>query len=532
MKLTFLGAAHEVTGSCTLLEACGKNIIIDCGLEQGKDTYENCSFPLSPSEIDCILLTHAHIDHSGKLPFLTANGYGKEIYSTFATKKLCEIMLLDSAHIQETEAIWRNRKAKRSGSEEYIPLYTTTDAKKCCEQFISCNYNEEYTIFDSIKIKFIDAGHLLGSASIEITVTENGKTEKILFSGDIGNIDRPLIKNPQKPLEADIVVVESTYGDRLHGEREDYLSQLENVINKTISKGGNVIIPSFAIGRTQELLYLIHKLKDEKLIDVNIPVFVDSPLSVEATKIYAGDLVDYYDEETLEYLKNGVNILDFDGLNLSVSTEESVSINRDNKPKIIISSSGMCEAGRIRHHLKHNLWRKECTVLFVGYQSDGTLGRIISSGAKRVTIMGEQIAVNANIEIMSGISGHADMNMILDWIKNIQTPPKMVFVNHGGDGVCDTFAEKIMKKLDVPAVAPYNGAVYDLSTMECINHGNTVKITKSSIPTTKRISTSYEKLLAAGRRLLTIIERKKYSKSKEQSKLTSQINDLCRKWEK
>ncbi|MBE6648373.1 MAG: MBL fold metallo-hydrolase [Ruminococcaceae bacterium] len=536
MKLRFLGAAHEVTGSCTLLEVCGKNILIDCGLEQGADTYENCSFPLAPSQIDCVLLTHAHIDHSGKLPYLTANGYKGDIYTTAATEKLCEIMLLDSAHIQESEAIWRNRKARRAGEAEYVPLYTSDDAKKCVSQFVPCRYNEEYTIFDFLKIRFIDAGHLLGSASIEITATENGKTKKLLFSGDVGNIDRPLIRNPEKPTEADLVVIESTYGDRLHGEREDYLTQLKEIINTTVEKGGNVVIPSFAIGRTQELLYLIHILKDENLIDKDLPVYVDSPLSVQATKIYsddmAGSLIDFYDEETLEYLKKGINILGFERLHLSVTSAESVDINNDASPKVIISSSGMCEAGRIRHHLKHNLWRRECTILFVGYQSVGTLGRIICDGAKRVTIMGEQIAVNANIATIDGISGHADMNMLLDWLSNLNKSPEMVFVNHGGDGVCDSFAEKIVKKLDFPAVAPYNGAYYDLFTMECLEGGNTVKLTKAPSLSRKSVSASYDRLLAAGRRLLAIIERKKYAKSKEQSKLTSQINDLCKKWEK
>lgn len=532
MKITFLGAAHEVTGSCTLLEVNGKNILIDCGLEQGADTYENCSFPISPSQLDCVLLTHAHIDHSGKLPYLTAGGYTGKVYTTAATCKLCEIMLLDSAHIQETEAAWRNKRARRSGGTEYVPLYTVADAQKCLKSFYPCEYEKEYQIFDFLKIRLIDAGHLLGSASIEITVSENGETKKILFSGDIGNIDRPLIKNPIKPTEADIVIVESTYGDRVHGEREDYLTQLKNIINNTINKGGNVVIPSFAVGRTQELLYLIRILKGQGLIDESIPVYVDSPLSVEATKIYAGDLKEYYDDEALEYLNKGENILTFKELFLTVTSAESVEINKNSDPKIIISSSGMCEAGRIRHHLKHNLWRKECTVLFVGYQSAGTLGRIITDGAKYVNIMGEQIAVKANIEQMDGISGHADMNMLIDWLGNIKNSPKMVFVNHGGDGVCDSFAERITKKLDFPSIAPYNGASYNLNTFECLSAGNTVKLIKAPNYRQKSVSASYDKLLSAGRRLLAIIERKKYSKSKEHNKLTSQINDLCRKWEK
>ncbi len=368
MKLTFIGAVHEVTGSCSLLEACGKNILIDCGMEQGENTYENCDIPVAPGEIDAVLVTHAHIDHSGMLPALTADGFSGPIYSTEATQKLCNIMLKDSAHIQESEAEWRNRKAKRSGDALYEPVYTMADAETALGLFKAFPYNSEKEIFDGIKIKFIDAGHLLGSASIYITINENGEERTVLFSGDVGNINRPLIRDPQKPPYADYVVIESTYGDRLHGPHPDYIGQLTRIIQDTLDRGGNVVIPSFAVGRTQELLYLIRLIKEENLVKnhAGFPVYVDSPLAVEATNIYSSGLIGYYDEETLSLLEKGINPIIFNDLHTLITSDDSKRINEDPTPKIILSASGMCDAGRIRHHLKHNLWRKESTVLFVG----------------------------------------------------------------------------------------------------------------------------------------------------------------------
>ena len=361
MKLTFLGAAHEVTGSCTLLEAAGKRIVIDCGMEQGADIYENCELPMAAGEIDAVLLTHAHIDHSGKIPALVAQGYRGPIYATEAARRLCKIMLRDSAHIQEFEAEWRNRKAQRAGEPPYVPLYTMRDAEAALRQFVGCDYNVPVEIFPGITISFSDAGHLLGSASILITASEDGETRSVLFSGDLGNIDRPLIRDPQPPPEADFVVIESTYGDRTHGERPDYVNQLTEIIQDTFDQGGNLVIPAFAVGRTQELLYLIRTIKNQGLIHGHgdFPVYVDSPLAVEATKIYADDdaMKPCYDRETLELLAHGINPIAFPGLRTSVTSDESKAINFDQTPKIILSASGMCEAGRIRHHLKHNLWR-------------------------------------------------------------------------------------------------------------------------------------------------------------------------------
>lgn len=533
MKIAFYGAAHEVTGSCTVIYANGKTIMIDCGMEQGPDIYENVQLPMLPADIDYVLLTHAHIDHSGKIPALTAAGFRGEIYTTRATKSLCEIMLLDSAHIQEFEAKWRNRKAKRSGAGEYKPLYTCEDVKKTIKQFVPCDYGKRYELCKGIKIEFTDAGHLLGSASISIEVTEAGNTETIVFSGDLGNFGRPLIRDMGQPEKADYVVIESTYGNRLHGERPDYVAQLTRIITQTFQKGGNVVIPCFAIGRTQELLYLLRTIKEQNLISEypDFPVYIDSPLAVEATEIYSGDLYDYFDEEALELLKKGINPIKFPNLRLSVTSDDSVAINLDKTPKVILSASGMCEAGRIRHHLKHNLWRNDSTVLFVGYQSHGTLGRVIVEGAPTVKLFGEEIKINANIEQLEGISGHADRDMLIGWIEGFTKKPKTVFVNHGDDNVCDEFAETIKAKTGINAIAPYNAAEYDLISGVCLKSGNRQKIIKTG-SVKFRESTGFSRLYNAGKRLLLVIEKYREAANKDIAKFADEVTGLSDKWDK
>ncbi len=535
MKLTFLGAAHEVTGSCTLLEALGKQILIDCGMEQGEDIYENEDLPIAPGELDAICLTHAHIDHSGKLPAMVASGYKGPIYATEATNKLCDIMLRDSAHIQEFEAEWRARKAKRSGSETYTPLYTMADAVKTLSYFKPSPYHQEIELFPGITVEFLDAGHLLGSSSLLFTITENGKTTTLLFSGDLGNTNRPLIRDPEKPRHADYVVIESTYGNRTHGPRPDYVSQLTSVLQDTFDRGGNVVIPSFAVGRTQELLYLLRRIKDEKRIKRHgdFPVYVDSPLAVEATNIYAGDMRDYYDKETLALLDKGINPIHFKDLRLSITSDDSRAINIDNTPKVILSASGMCEAGRIRHHLKHNLWRRDSTILFVGYQSEGTLGRRIVGGADTVKLFGEEIKIHAAIQEIDGISGHADCNMLIDWLGALENKPKKVFVNHGSDGVCDSFARLVNERLGFDAVAPYSGDTYDLITAMQIERAVIKKIEpKKKNQAHKRASAVFEKLHLAGLRLLAVIEQNRGGANKDLAKFTSQIEALADKYER
>jgi len=533
MKISFLGAAHEVTGSCTLLEVCGKHLLIDCGMEQGADIYENVELPILPADIDAVFLTHAHIDHSGKLPKLVAEGYDGTIYATEATRQLCNIMLMDSAHIQESEAEWRNRKAQRAGEPPYVPPYTTADAAKTVELIEPKAYGERFSPFDGITVSFSDAGHLLGSASISITFTENGETKTVLFSGDLGNVSRPLIRDPQPPKKADFVIIESTYGDRIHGERPDYVSQLTDILRRTFARGGSVIVPCFAVGRTQEMLYLLRTIKESRLLGElsDFPVYVDSPLAVEATNIYAGDLRGFYDAETLELVNRGINPIRLDGLRLSVTASDSKLINEIMEPKVILSASGMCEAGRIRHHLKHNLWRPESTILFVGYQSEGTIGRKLLDGAPFVKLFNESIEVRAEITNLDGISGHADRDMMINWLSALESAPTRVFVNHGDDSVCDSFADTIRERLGFEAEAPYSGDVFDLASGKFIERGEAKRIIKQKAKA-KRASDVYDRLLSAGRRLMAIIQRSKGGANKDLARFADNINALCDKYER
>ena len=401
MKLVFLGATHEVTGSCFYLEAAGKKFLVDYGMEQGRDTFENEPVPVPASQLDFVLLTHAHIDHSGMLPLLYAKGFRGPVFATQATAKLCDIMLRDSAHIQEFEAEWRNRKGKRSGKEEYVPIYTMEDAMGIIRCFQGFHYQEDITPFPGIRFRFVDAGHLMGSSSIELFLTEEGQTRKLVFSGDIGNTDQPLIRDPSYIREADYVIMESTYGNRNH----DYARELAGIIQSTFDRGGNVVIPSFAVGRTQEMLYFIRQIKEQKMVSGygNFKVYVDSPLANEATEIYTEYPYECFDEEALELYQKGINPISFPGLRVSLTSGDSKEINDIPEPKVIISASGMCDAGRIKHHLKHNLWREDSTILFVGYQANGTLGRSIVEGASEVKLFGEPVHVAARIMQLPGI---------------------------------------------------------------------------------------------------------------------------------
>ena len=409
MKITFIGATHEVTGSCYYLEVAGRKFLVDYGMEQGPDYYENKELPVAPGDLDFVLLTHAHMDHSGNLPALYAKGYQGPIYATEATCNLCDIMLRDSAHIQMFEAEWRNRKGRREGKPEFIPAYTMEDAMGVLRNFVRCPYDKIIKPAEGIEVRFVDAGHLLGSSSIEIWLTEDDKKEKIVFSGDIGNLNQPLIKDPVYIKEADYVVMESTYGDRSHGERPDYPVMLAEIIQKTFDRGGNLVIPSFAVGRTQEMLYFIRQIKEQGLVHGHdgFTVYVDSPLANEATTIFSENAYTCYDEEAMDLLNKGINPLSFPGLKTSVTTDDSRAINFDEDCKVIISASGMCDAGRIKHHLKHNLWDPRNTILFVGYQAIGTPGRALLEGATEMKLFGETVQVAAEISRMPGISGHA-----------------------------------------------------------------------------------------------------------------------------
>lgn len=533
MKLTFLGAAHEVTGSCTLLEACGKKILIDCGMEQGPDIYENDELPIPPGSVDFVFLTHAHIDHSGKLPLLLKNGFCGEVYSTSATHRLCAIMLADAAHIQESEAEWKNRKAQRSGEEGYTPMYTLEDVEALMQRFRTTDYGNQITPCAGISAVFFDAGHLLGSASIQITITENTDTHTIVFSGDVGTPNRPLLRNPHAPDKADTLIIESTYGDRPRPKQpKDLELRLAAIIDSTLSGGGNVVIPSFAVGRTQELLYMLRRIKEQKLIPNDFPVYLDSPLAIETTNIYKETLHEYFDDETEALLAKGINPIGFSGLYLTETSDASKLINSDPTPKVIISASGMCEAGRIRHHLKHNLWRPECTVLFVGYQVEGTLGRRLLDGVKYVNLFGEDVRVAASIQTLEGISAHADVNQLIDWISSIKKLPEKIYVNHGADGVCDVFAATVTERLGIEASAPYSGDSFDPVSGAQLAVGSRKKASHGNYLRKHRASAVWTKLHSAGMRLIGIIERSRNCNSKDLAALTSHINAICDKQEK
>ncbi|MHB1316007.1 MAG: MBL fold metallo-hydrolase RNA specificity domain-containing protein [Christensenellales bacterium] len=539
MNLTFIGSAHEVTGSCHYLSCCGKNILVDCGMEQGRDDFINQEIPVSQSEIDYVLLTHAHIDHSGLLPLIYAQGFKGQVITTVATRDLCEIMLRDSAHIQMVEAEWKNRKGQRAGSEEIPPLYTIEDAEGVLRMFAPCHYDEAVVLGDGISVRFFDAGHLLGSASIEITISENGTQKIIVFSGDIGNINQPLIKDPIFLKRADYVVMESTYGDRLHEHTAvDYTERLWEVIKKTIQRGGNVVIPAFAVGRTQELLYYIRKIKSEYAADssVHFDVYLDSPLAIEATRIFDNNMetcLTCFDEEAMELLKKGINPIMFDELKHSVTSDDSKAINYDRTPKVIISASGMCEAGRIRHHLKHNLWRKESSVLFVGYQAIGTLGRTLLDGAKTVKLFGEAIEVNAEIIHLDGISGHADQLGLVRWIQSFEEKPKRVFIVHGESEVCDHFTAFLRDQYGFNAMAPYSGTILDLSSNTVVKEAMPVEASpeRAADGNGKQKFGPFERLLAAGRRLLAVIDRNRQGSNKDLARFTSQIEDLIDRYD-
>ena len=536
MKLTFIGADHEVTGSCHLLQACGKNILVDCGMEQGPNLYENQEIPVPPPEIDYVLLTHAHIDHSGLLPLLVKNGFKGGIVTTFATSDLCNVMLRDSAHIQEFEAEWRNRKGKRAGQPEIEPLYTVQDAIDAIALFEPCDYNQKIELSEGIWIRFTDVGHLLGSASLEVWITEGEIQKKIVFSGDIGNLDQPIIKDPIPTKEADYVVIESTYGDRIHSEEKpDYVGEFTRILNETFAKGGNVVIPSFAVGRTQEMLYFIRQIKEEGRVHGhdNFKVYVDSPLANEATTIFNEHIYDCFDEEAMALVKKGINPLMFPGLKTSITSDDSKAINFDEDCKVIISASGMCDAGRIKHHLKHNLWNPNNTILFVGYQAIGTLGRALIEGATEVKLFGETVAVGAEIRQMPGISGHADVNGLMTWIKAFKEKPEKVFVTHGDDEVTEIFARRLQEELGLDSMAPFSGTVYDLANNTCIYEAQGIKITKASVsPKASRAARAFQKLVAMGQRLMSVIRKNEGMPNKDLERFSRDIQSLCDKWDR
>lgn len=469
MQISFLGAARTVTGSCFLVTTNKYKFLVDCGMFQGqnKEVMLNVDdFPFAPNTVDFMFLTHAHIDHSGRIPKLYNDGFTGKIYTTKATADLCSIMLPDSGHIQETEIEWINRKRVRAGKHEIPPLYTAEIALNCLKLFEPMPYDEVIQINDDVKVRFRDAGHMLGSAVIEIWVNENGKETKAVFTGDLGNSGTPILRDPEWVGSADILVTESTYGDRNHRDREDRFEKFVDIVNETLDKGGRVVIPSFAVGRTQEIVYGLNqnqnrfKEKYERILQT--PVYVDSPLAISATEIYKNN-PQCYDEEARRYILENKNPVDFPTLKLTRTVDESKAINENSDPAIIISASGMCEAGRIRHHLKHHLWEENSTILFVGHQAQGTLGRRLVDGEKQVRIFGEDITVKARIEYIEGFSGHADQKTLLNWLGNFEKKPQTVFVVHGDPEAQDAYASLITDTYGIRTIIPERGDVFEIN---------------------------------------------------------------------
>lgn len=475
MHIEFLGAANVVTGSNYLITTDKHKILIDCGLFQGSDQLEKLNFKdfdFEPSEIDFLLLSHAHIDHSGRIPKLVKDGFKGKIICTKATNDLCNIMLLDSAHIQESDVEWENKWRKRAGKPLIKPLYTVDDAQISLRYFDSVLYDQKIKINDNVSVRFKDAGHILGSSIVELWITEHNKTTKLVFSGDLGTSNKPILRDPAPIEDADYLIMESTYGGRLHPDLKESKEKLFEIINDTVSKGGSVIIPSFAVGRTQELIYELNKYyKNNKDLEayMRIPIYIDSPMAVSATNVFKENTY-CFDDEAKKLILEGDNPFEFENLHYVKSQQESMRLNKTNYPKVIISASGMCEAGRIRHHLKHNIWKKSNSVVFVGYQAEGTLGRKIRDGAKKVKILGEKIVVDANIHSIEGFSGHGDQNDLLDWLKGFRKTPKKIFIVHGERKSSEALEKIIHEKFNISTFIPKMGDVYKFKNERFESH--------------------------------------------------------------
>ena len=532
MKLHFYGADRCVTGSCHCLEINGKRILVDCGLQQGRDELDNAMFAFNPGDIDILLVTHAHIDHTGRIPLLVKRGFTGRILTTRVTADLMRIMLLDSAHIQESDAEYRNRKGQRAGRDYVEPLYTTEDAMNVFKFLTVCEYGQSVELCEGVTAVFTDAGHLLGSASITLELDEGGVHKTLVFSGDIGNVDQPIIRDPQFFDSADYVLMESTYGNRNHTEVWSYTEDLAQIIDETLGRGGNVVIPSFAVGRTQELLYFIREIKDKNMVKSvkDFPVYVDSPLAKSATSIFCGNLHGYLDEAAIELVKDGTHMFSFPGLHLTETTDESKQLNLDGTPKVIISASGMCDAGRIRHHLKHNLWRPESSVVFVGFQSPGTLGRHLLEGAESVKMFGEEIAVRAKIVNFQGLSSHADHDHLIGWVRHFDPArTQHVFIVHGDREVAPVFAEEV-KSLGFAAHAPQYTEEYDLLENRQLAAGYLPERKTRAFDGAPKVTAAYQRLVEVGDALIALIRRSKGRDNKTLASFAEQLRKLLEKF--
>lgn len=475
MKIQFCGASTGVTGSCHLITTEKHKILLDCGQFQGgkaQDALNYEEFPFDPAEIDFVILSHAHIDHCGRIPLLVKRGFKGDIYCTDATADLLDVMLKDSGYIHEKEAEWKNRKNERAGRAMVEPLYTYNDAVDSLKFVKPVLYDQLVELNDQMKMVFNDAGHILGSAITELWITEDDNVSKLVFSGDLGVMDRPILRNPTIIKKADYVIMETTYGNRIHPKNSMDVKNLMDIIRKTAKRGGTTVIPSFAVGRTQELIYELNRVYDsdsEYHKDFeNIMVYVDSPMATTATEVFKKN-AQVFDDETKEYIMKGDNPLDFKNLKFTRTSEESMWLNTDNEPKVIISASGMCEAGRIRHHLKHNLWNSKSSIIFVGYQAEGTLGKLLVEGAKEVTLFGEKIQVNAEIYNLEGFSGHADRDGLLAWLKGFRKEPKHIFLVHGEPQAKEDFAETVRKELGYDPVVVKGNSEFVLEKDEIVS---------------------------------------------------------------
>ncbi len=539
MKLYFIGADHEVTGSCHLLEVNRKYLMLDCGMEQGRDVFENSPLPVPASKIDAVILSHAHIDHSGMLPKLVHDGFAGKIWTTKATADLSDVMLRDSAHIQESDAEWKSRKAKRAGQPEVLPAYTVEDVENTVKLFEPVSYDETFEPIEGVKVHFEDAGHILGSAICCLNIHEGNADRTLCFTGDLGNIDMPILQDPSDRKNTDYVMMECTYGDRCHEEQVDHVQQLADLMNQTFAKGGNLIIPCFAVGRTQEMLYFIREILEKNLVKYrNFTVYVDSPLAVEATRIFTDNTFGYYDAEAMKLIKEGNNPLSLPNLKLSVSAEDSKAINDDTTPCVILSASGMCDAGRIRHHLKHNLWKNNCTVALAGYQAEGTLGRRLQDGAKDVTILGEKIHVAARIVQLQDVSAHADQKGLIHWLETCEEKPKKLFLVHGEDSVCSSFRDMLKAEHGYRVDAPYSGSVYDLVNDAWILEKEPVEvIRKKSEQQSAQSSANYERdnlylqLVEEGKRLGQLITTYRKAGKDELKHFLKDVQKLIERWD-
>ncbi len=481
MKIKFCGATIGVTGSCHLLYTERHRVLLDCGQFQGNKEMDALNwepFPFDPESVEAVILSHAHIDHCGRIPLLVKRGFKGDIYCTDATADLLQVMLLDSAYIHEKDAEWQTKKNARTGKPPVEPLYTVQDAERSLKLVKPILYDQLVEINDEMKIVFNDAGHILGSAITEIWVTENNQTSKIVFSGDLGVNDRPILRDPKKIKKADYLIMESTYGNRLHPENSTSIDRLIHIIKDTVKRGGSVIIPAFAVGRTQELIYELnmfyeHHPEYHDVLD-DLYVYIDSPMATTATEVFRKN-AQVFDEETKELILSGDNPLDFKNLIFTRSTAESQALNMNREPKIIISASGMCEAGRIRHHLKHNLWDPKNSIVFVGYQAEGTLGRALIDGVKEVKLFGETVMVAAEIHNLEGFSGHADQNGLLDWLGGFQKIPRQIFLVHGEEQSKIDFAKVAQEKLGLSTTPVFANSEFELETGELIAQDEVIK---------------------------------------------------------